>query len=230
MDALPTSLPAPSTSARPTASESVPAAPISTGTGTAQPVTTAPHDDYGLQLALSVWLLALLSGTALALRIWCKHIRHKRLWWDDHFLVASWVRCIGARVFPGLSRCELTAAHPTGFPTLGRRAADRRGKPRVCHGLLTGRPDQDCWNPDYLQHGWVFHDPGSSVEQDIICAHAAPHHRRMDEEDHMGRHHHRQRDPFDQRSDTMVLVLAFVSDLGPRLPRHLPSTAGYQWI
>lgn len=91
MAALVIPLLAPSISARATASESAPAA-FSIGKR-AEAMATALRDDYSLQLAFSIWILALLSGTALGLRIWCKHIRQKKLWWDDHFLIASWVRC-----------------------------------------------------------------------------------------------------------------------------------------
>ncbi len=65
-----------------------------------------PHDDQGPQLNFTIWLLAILSFGFLALRIYCKFIRRRGLWWDDYVLVAAWVRlyyacCIcPARPFP----------------------------------------------------------------------------------------------------------------------------------
>ncbi len=51
-----------------------------------------PHDDQGPQLNFTIWLLAILSFCFLALRIYCKFLRGRGLWWDDHVLVAAWVR------------------------------------------------------------------------------------------------------------------------------------------
>ncbi len=56
----------------------------------AEPAT--PHDDYGPQLNRTIWLLVALSALFLGLRIYCKLWRRRLLWWDDYFLVASWVR------------------------------------------------------------------------------------------------------------------------------------------
>jgi hypothetical protein len=35
--------------------------------------------------------MALLSAAFLGLRIYCKFLRHRSLWWDDHILIAAWV-------------------------------------------------------------------------------------------------------------------------------------------
>lgn len=50
------------------------------------------HEDLGPQLNLVFWLLTGLSLVFLSLRLYCKIYRGRSLWWDDHFLVASWVR------------------------------------------------------------------------------------------------------------------------------------------
>ena len=55
-----------------------------------------PHDDYGPPMNYGIWMLTTLATGFLALRIYCKHLRHRGLWWDDYFLIASWV-CL---VFP----------------------------------------------------------------------------------------------------------------------------------
>ena len=49
------------------------------------------HEDLGSQLNLVFWLLTSLSLVFLGLRLYCKIYRGRNLWWDDHFLIASWV-------------------------------------------------------------------------------------------------------------------------------------------
>jgi hypothetical protein len=64
--------------------------------GITQNATTAEdgrtHKDLGPQLNLVFWLLTSLSFIFLCLRLYCKIYRGRNLWWDDHFLVAAWVR------------------------------------------------------------------------------------------------------------------------------------------
>jgi hypothetical protein len=55
------------------------------------PGTQAGNDNLGPYLNRVVWSLAALSGLFLALRVYCKLLRRRQLWWDDHFLIASWV-------------------------------------------------------------------------------------------------------------------------------------------
>jgi hypothetical protein len=50
-----------------------------------------PHDDYGPQLNYGIWMLTAVSTGFLGLRVYCKFLRHRKLWWDDHVLIASWV-------------------------------------------------------------------------------------------------------------------------------------------
>ncbi len=50
------------------------------------------HKDLGWQLNLVFWILTSLATIFLALRVYCKFLRGRKLWWDDHFLIASWVR------------------------------------------------------------------------------------------------------------------------------------------
>ena len=47
--------------------------------------------DGRLQLNLTIWILAGLSGALTGLRVWCKIRRHRGLWHDDWWLIASWV-------------------------------------------------------------------------------------------------------------------------------------------
>ncbi|KAK1757765.1 hypothetical protein QBC47DRAFT_165011 [Echria macrotheca] len=53
-----------------------------------------PHDDFGPQLNYGIWVLTAVAGGFLGLRIYCKKIRRRRLWWDDHVLIASWVALV----------------------------------------------------------------------------------------------------------------------------------------
>ncbi|KAK4203375.1 hypothetical protein QBC40DRAFT_346246 [Triangularia verruculosa] len=48
-----------------------------------------PHDDAGPQLLAVGWTLWCMAGLFLGTRIYCKLIGSRRLWWDDHFLIAS---------------------------------------------------------------------------------------------------------------------------------------------
>ncbi|KAL2138155.1 hypothetical protein VTI28DRAFT_7379 [Corynascus sepedonium] len=52
------------------------------------------HKDLGPQLNLVFWLLTTLATLFLTLRLYCKYHRGRRLWWDDYFLIASWVSLV----------------------------------------------------------------------------------------------------------------------------------------
>ena len=55
------------------------------------PFKVTQMEDYGPQVNFTIWLLTALSAAFLALRVYCKFLRHRGLWWDDHILIASWV-------------------------------------------------------------------------------------------------------------------------------------------
>jgi hypothetical protein len=48
-------------------------------------------ENYAGRLLAATWLLTVFSAIFLGLRVYCKLFRGRRLWWDDHFLIASWV-------------------------------------------------------------------------------------------------------------------------------------------
>jgi hypothetical protein len=50
-----------------------------------------PTTHFGPQVNFTIWLLTALSAAFLALRVYCKFLRHRGLWWDDYLLIASWV-------------------------------------------------------------------------------------------------------------------------------------------
>jgi len=52
------------------------------------------HEDLGPQLNIVFWLLTTLASLFLALRLYCKFHRGRHLWWDDYFLIASWVSLV----------------------------------------------------------------------------------------------------------------------------------------
>lgn len=38
------------------------------------------------------WFLVSISGLFLSLRLYCKYLQSRGLWWDDHVLIMAWVR------------------------------------------------------------------------------------------------------------------------------------------
>ena len=49
------------------------------------------HDDAGPRVLISIWLLTGMATVFLAVRIWCKFLTRRLLWWDDYILILSWV-------------------------------------------------------------------------------------------------------------------------------------------
>nr|CDP29732.1 Putative protein of unknown function [Podospora anserina S mat+] len=50
-----------------------------------------PKIDYGPQLNVTVWLLISVSAIFLFTRLYLKNCQNRGLWWDDYFLLGSWV-------------------------------------------------------------------------------------------------------------------------------------------
>lgn len=50
-----------------------------------------PHDNLGPQFNVAIWVLTGAAAVFLALRVYCKLIRGKKLWWDDYVLIASFI-------------------------------------------------------------------------------------------------------------------------------------------
>ena len=60
----------------------------------------APHEvvNYAPMLLWAIWVLTIVSGLLLGLRVYCRLTRNRALWWDDYFLILSWVRrCLTPR-------------------------------------------------------------------------------------------------------------------------------------
>ncbi|KAM7194856.1 hypothetical protein V8F33_007054 [Rhypophila sp. PSN 637] len=48
------------------------------------------HDSYAVKILATCWTVEVLSGIMMALRIYCKHKRSRKLWWDDYILITAW--------------------------------------------------------------------------------------------------------------------------------------------
>jgi hypothetical protein len=47
--------------------------------------------NYAPMLLWAIWVVTVVSGVFLGLRVYCKLTRHRSMWWDDYFLILSWV-------------------------------------------------------------------------------------------------------------------------------------------
>ena len=58
---------------------------------------------YAGRMLWAIWSLTVAATVFLALRVYCKLSRRRLLWWDDHFLIASWVSnaCVTSRAALG---------------------------------------------------------------------------------------------------------------------------------
>ncbi|KAE9366583.1 hypothetical protein N431DRAFT_495054 [Stipitochalara longipes BDJ] len=56
-----------------------------------QQLALVPHNNAGPNLLIVSWSLAALATIFLGLRIYCKFISHRSLYWDDWVLIAAWV-------------------------------------------------------------------------------------------------------------------------------------------
>ena len=61
-------------------------------TFTPEELAALPHNSRGPALIGVSWALTGLATLFLALRIYCRHIGRRGLWWDDWTLIAAWVR------------------------------------------------------------------------------------------------------------------------------------------
>jgi uncharacterized BrkB/YihY/UPF0761 family membrane protein len=52
---------------------------------------TISHYDAGPKLLASIWSLFVVATIFLALRVYCRVLKRRSLWWDDYILVGAWV-------------------------------------------------------------------------------------------------------------------------------------------
>src|SRR3569833_749918 len=55
-------------------------------------IAALPHDNAATRLNVSIRFLVGLAAIFLCLRVYCKFLRMRKLWWDDAILIASFVR------------------------------------------------------------------------------------------------------------------------------------------
>jgi hypothetical protein len=57
-----------------------------------------PHDDLGPALNVVVWFLTVLALVFFSLRIYCKFLRKRALWWDDYVLIAAMIMLLAQTI------------------------------------------------------------------------------------------------------------------------------------
>ncbi|KAK3377347.1 hypothetical protein B0T24DRAFT_701790 [Lasiosphaeria ovina] len=63
----------------------------SDGSGGSLHAGRAPVETTGPAVEIAGWFLVAISGLFLGLRIYCKHLKHRGLWWDDWILTTAWL-------------------------------------------------------------------------------------------------------------------------------------------
>ncbi|KAB5578193.1 hypothetical protein GE09DRAFT_953002 [Coniochaeta sp. 2T2.1] len=58
---------------------------------TPEQLALLPHDNAGMRLVVSIWVLNFLALVFLLARVYCKFLRHRGLWWDDGVLIGAYV-------------------------------------------------------------------------------------------------------------------------------------------
>lgn len=51
----------------------------------------------GLNILAGIWVPTGTAGLVLILRVYCKHVRERGMWWDDAVFIVSWVCHDGER-------------------------------------------------------------------------------------------------------------------------------------
>ncbi|KAJ2907128.1 hypothetical protein MKZ38_007643 [Zalerion maritima] len=64
-----------------------------------------PHDDHGNRVQFALWFTVSISAVFVGLRVYCKRITKRRLWWDDYLLVGSWICLV---IYSGLTAAAVS--------------------------------------------------------------------------------------------------------------------------
>lgn len=137
------------------------------------------HDNLGPQFNVAIWVLTGAAALFLALRLYCKFIRRKKLWWDDWVLLASFVR-LPPVLYPDVWQFR-TRPHPyslLGFPRRPDFAAIRMRPSRLRHAQLGYQRLAEL--PVCVEHNRRVLHHCRSLEQDILCNPSPALHRRPD--------------------------------------------------
>lgn len=65
---------------------------------TPEQLAALPHDSLGPKLNAIIWSLTAISAVFLALRLYCRAVVSKVLWWDDWLLLAAWLAIFGGSI------------------------------------------------------------------------------------------------------------------------------------
>ncbi|KAK4125525.1 hypothetical protein N657DRAFT_568158 [Parathielavia appendiculata] len=58
---------------------------------TPEQLAVLPHDNAAPKLLSSIWALFAVATLFLTLRVYCRILKRRSLWWDDYILIAAWV-------------------------------------------------------------------------------------------------------------------------------------------
>ncbi|KAK0747017.1 hypothetical protein B0T18DRAFT_303096, partial [Schizothecium vesticola] len=72
---------------------------------TPEELAALPHDDRGTTILVVHWTLTSFATIFLALRIYSKNLVGRKLWWDDHILIAAWCLIV---ITSALTTCLVT--------------------------------------------------------------------------------------------------------------------------
>jgi hypothetical protein len=58
---------------------------------TPEQLAALPHDNAAPKLLASIWSLFVVATIFLSLRVYCRILKRRSLWWDDYILIGAWV-------------------------------------------------------------------------------------------------------------------------------------------
>lgn len=156
--------------------------PLSTNGAT---LTKEATESMAPLIRIVCWFLVSISGLFLSLRLYCKYLQSRGLWWDDHVLVMAWV-CPPHH--PPLSTAHKSNVAPPARPSSRHHHHHHKPRPRLRPPPLRHpaprRPDhhpsQQCLHLARL--------PRRRLEQDVVRHDAAAHNRRQDARHRVVRH------------------------------------------
>ncbi|OAA56197.1 hypothetical protein SPI_07808 [Niveomyces insectorum RCEF 264] len=74
------------------------------------------HEDKRKYVLVSIWILTGLSLLFLVARVLCKFCTRRRLWWDDHVMILSWVALLASTVVSTWSVAQGEGLHVWDVP------------------------------------------------------------------------------------------------------------------
>ncbi|KAK3681769.1 hypothetical protein B0T22DRAFT_445374 [Podospora appendiculata] len=74
------------------------------------------NDDQGQRILVTIWILTGLSGLFLLVRLFCKLMTKRLLWWDDHVLALSWIMLLTSVILVTISVSQGLGKHVSAVP------------------------------------------------------------------------------------------------------------------